>query len=181
MTLAMLDSCLQSNSHVTQGSEALLFLFSRSIRSIRSFWGKKWGVGEGGWNLLLLTLTLKKGTGGAKVSSQVRESKFRNPGLFCCGIKNPELWNPEYGSRNPAQARDPLTIGILNPSSTDKESSIRNPWSGIQNLLFPCRERLVIWDRVFTLFSFVVTCQSLLFFPSEEKDRNSRHAKKELD
>ena len=35
--------------------------------------------------------------------------------------------------------------------------------SGIQNLPFPCRERLVIWDRVFSLF--VVPCQSLSFFP----------------
>ena len=116
--------------------------------------GGRRGGGEGGWNFLLLTLTTK-GTGGTKVSSQVRESKFRNPGLFCCGIQNPELWNPEYGSRNPAQARNPPTIGILNPSSTDKKSGIRNPWSGIQNLPFPCRERLVIWDRVFSLFSLI--------------------------
>ena len=58
----------------------------------------------------------------------VTESSFRNPGNFCCEIQIPELWNREYGSRNPAQARNPLTIGILNPSCTDKkESGIRNP------------------------------------------------------
>ena len=63
----------------------------------------------------------------------VRESSFQNLGNFCCGIQIAELWNREYGSRNPAQARNPLTIGILNPSSTDKESGIRNPWGRIQN------------------------------------------------
>ena len=45
---------------------------------------------------------------------------------FTCGIRNPGLWNPENNSRNP----NPTTIGIRNPSSTDKEW---NPMPGIQN------------------------------------------------
>ena len=110
----------------------------------------------------------------------VRESSFQNLGNFCCGIQIAELWNREYGSRNPAQARNPLTIGILNPSSTDKESGIRNPWgriqnpesriqnpeSRIQNLPF-CRERLVIWDRVFSLFRFRSRVHSHFFLVRE--------------
>ena len=96
----------------------------------------------------------------------LRESSFQNPGNFCCGIQIPELWNREYGSRNPAQARNPVTIGILNPSSTDKESGIRNPWGRIQNLPF-CRERLVIWDRVFSLFRFRSRVHSHFFLVRE--------------
>ena len=59
-------------------------------------------------------------------SYHVRESKFRNPGNFC-------LWYPEnfaYGMWNPVllelemllklkESGIPLTIGILNPRSTD--------------------------------------------------------------
>ena len=49
--------------------------------------------------------------------------------IFPCGMENPALWNPE--------SRIPLTIGIQNPSSTDKDWNsvrrIRNPRQGIQN------------------------------------------------
>ena len=50
------------------------------------------------------------------------------------GIRN--IWNPEYSSRNP-ESGIILTIGIQNPSSTDKDwnpvPGIRNPRRGIQN------------------------------------------------
>ena len=100
---------------------------------------------------------------GYRLIRRTWESSFRNPGNFCCEIQIPELWNREYGSRNPAQARDPLTIGILNPSCTDKESGIRNPC-----FQFPCRERLVIWDRVFSLFVFGHVSVSHFFLVRKE-------------
>ena len=50
---------------------------------------------------------------------------------FPCGMENSRLWNPEYSSSGIT-----LTIGIQNPSSTDKDWNsvprIRNPWRGIQ-------------------------------------------------
>ena len=51
-----------------------------------------------------------------------------------CGIRNPGLWNVEYSSKNPELI--PLTIGIQDPCSTDKElqSGINGLESGI--LLF---------------------------------------------
>ena len=78
------------------------------------------------------------------VSPSVRESRFWNPG-------NLHLWNlesgnillmesgiPGFGIWNTAQGIwIPLTIGIQNPSSTDKYQNpvpgIRNPQCGIQN------------------------------------------------
>ena len=38
-----------------------------------------------------------------KADSEISEiflSGIRNPEKFACGIRNPGLWNPEYGSRN---------------------------------------------------------------------------------
>ena len=51
---------------------------------------------------------------------------------FTCGIRNRELWNPEYTSRNP---ESPLMIEIQIPDSTYKDwkpaPGIQNPWHGI--------------------------------------------------
>ena len=33
-------------------------------------------------------------------------SGIRNPSHFCCGIRNPGLWNPEYSSRDPESTND---------------------------------------------------------------------------
>ena len=46
-------------------------------------------------------------------SPNVRESRFRNPEKFCCEIRNPGLWKPEYG--------------LKNPESTFHRQRIRNP------------------------------------------------------
>ena len=60
--------------------------------------------------------------------------EIRNPGKFCKW--NPEPWALESGIQL-KQSGIPLTIGIQNPSSTDKDwnpvPSIRNPGRGIQN------------------------------------------------
>ena len=68
-------------------------------------------------------------------SPHKRVSKFRNRGNFClwhpkdeklsCGIRNPELWNQEYSSRNP-ESRVPLT------KNRNPVPAIRNPRRGIQ-------------------------------------------------
>ena len=69
-------------------------------------------------------------------SPNVRESGF--PGvleIFSCGIRNWSrknlLWNPEsWALESGIQLKEsgiPLTIGIRNPSSTDKESVTWNP------------------------------------------------------
>ena len=52
-----------------------------------------------------------------------------------CGIRNPGLWNLEYSSKNLELI--PLTIGIQNPCSTDKElqSGINGLESGILHFL----------------------------------------------
>ena len=59
---------------------------------------------------------------------------IRNRGKFYSLKRNPGLWNPEYSSRN---FGIPYTIGIQNPSSTDKDwrpvPAIPNPLHGIQN------------------------------------------------
>ena len=51
------------------------------------------------------------------------------------GIWNPGFWNPEYSSDK--ESGIPRTIGIQNPSSTDKDwnpvPGIRNPRLGVQN------------------------------------------------
>ena len=53
----------------------------------------------------------------------------------------------------------------LNPESKFYWQRIRYPESMflIRNRQFPCRERLVIWDRVFSLFVFVGVSVSLFF------------------
>ena len=60
--------------------------------------------------------------------TDVREPGFRNPGNFC--LWNPEsskclLWNPEFCSlESGMQLKEsgiPPTIGIQNPSSTEKD------------------------------------------------------------
>ena len=57
-----------------------------------------------------------------------------HPGNFC--LWNPESWALESGIQL-KESGIPLTIGIQNPSSTDKDwnpvPSIRNPRCGIQN------------------------------------------------
>ena len=61
--------------------------------------------------------------------------------FFCCGIRNPGLWNQEFSSRNPESRI---------PSSIDKDSSIQYRESGtysvesrIQDCLgFPYMERI---------------------------------------
>ena len=60
-------------------------------------------------------------------SPHVRDSGFRNPGNVC--LWNPESWVLESGIQLKVSGI-PLTIGIQNPSSTDK---YWNPVSGIQN------------------------------------------------
>ena len=61
------------------------------------------------------------------------ESRMREN--FVCGIRNPVLWNPELQLK---EFGIPVTIGIQNPSSTDKYwnpvPGVRNPRCGIQNL-----------------------------------------------
>ena len=64
----------------------------------------------------------------------VKESRFPNPAKFC-------LWNPEsWGLESGIQLKESgilLTIGIQNPSSTDKYGNpvpgIRNPQRLLQN------------------------------------------------
>ena len=72
------------------------------------------------------------------------KTEHRNLGGFCLwnsrnlesvecfpfGNRNPEFWNPEYNSR----LRIPLTNGIQNPSSADKDSGIHYLESGIYNV-----------------------------------------------
>ena len=58
-------------------------------------------------------------------SPHVRESGFRNRGNFC--LWNPEPWALESGIQL-KESGIPLTIGIQNQSSTDKD---RNPVPGI--------------------------------------------------
>ena len=72
------------------------------------------------------------------LSHHVRKSRFRNPGKFC--LWNPESWGLESG-KQPKESRILLTIGIQNPSSTDKYGNpvpgIRNPQRGFQNPRLP--------------------------------------------
>ena len=61
------------------------------------------------------------------------ESGFRNPGNFC-------LWDPESGrmgfgiQKHLKESGIPLTNGIRNPCSTDKESEIQYLESGIHSM-----------------------------------------------
>ena len=68
------------------------------------------------------------------ISPHVRKSRFRNPGKFC--LWNPESWALESG-KQPKESGILLTIGIRNPSSTDKDCNlvpgIQNPRCAIQN------------------------------------------------
>ena len=72
------------------------------------------------------------------ISPHVRESGFPNPGKFC--LWNPESWGLESGIQLKESGILP-TIGIQNPSSTDKYgnpvSGIRNPQRGFQNPRLP--------------------------------------------
>ena len=65
------------------------------------------------------------------ISPHVMESGLKTPGKFC--LWNPESWGLESGIL--------LTIGIQNPSSTDKYGNpvpgIRNPQRGFQNPRLP--------------------------------------------
>ena len=106
------------------------------------------------WALLQISLVKKEYPGisekcliqGVKIiSPNVRESGFPNPGNFC-------FWNPESGKilllesgilgfgiwKTAQGSRNPLRIGIQNPSSTDKDwnpvPGLQNPRSGIQDL-----------------------------------------------
>ena len=87
----------------------------------------------------------------ASMSPQVRESEFPYPGHFC--LWNPKsrkfcLWNPRsWVVESGIQFKEsvlPLTIGIQNSSSTDKNwnpvPGIQNPQRGVQN---PRLSRLV--------------------------------------
>ena len=57
------------------------------------------------------------------VSIHVKESGFREQGNFCCGIRYPGLWNPEYSLKK-----------IWNPTKDwNPVAGIRNPRHGIQN------------------------------------------------
>ena len=56
-------------------------------------------------------------------SPHVRESVILNPEIFC--LWNPESWALESGI--------PLTTGIRNPSTTDKEFRIQNSVPGLRN------------------------------------------------
>ena len=72
------------------------------------------------------------------ISPHVRESGFPNPGKFY--LWNPESWGLEFGIQ-PKESRILLTIGIQNPSSTDKYENpvprIQNPQRGFQNPRLP--------------------------------------------
>ena len=62
---------------------------------------------------------------------------IQNPANFCCGILNPGLWNLEYSRTNAEwnlESGIPLTIGIQNPSSSDKESGIQHLESRIHSV-----------------------------------------------
>ena len=66
------------------------------------------------------------------MSLHVGESVFWNPGICACRSRNPWnfcLWNPEsWALKSRKQLKEsgiPLTIGIQNPSFTDKESRIQ--------------------------------------------------------
>ena len=72
-------------------------------------------------------------------SLHVREPRFQNQGNFC-------LWNPEYWAlESGTHLKDsgiPLTIGIQNPSSSDKEwNSV--PW--IWNLRHRIKNSRLYW------------------------------------
>ena len=90
-------------------------------------------------------------TATASMSPQVRESGFSYPGHFC--LWNPKsrkfcLWNPRsWVVESGIQFKEsviPLTIGIQNSGSTDKNwdpvPGIQNPQRGVQN---PRLSRLV--------------------------------------
>ena len=95
-----------------------------------------------------------KGNQKAQMSPLVMESGFHNSGNFC--LWNPESWAPESGKQL-KKSGIPLTIGIQNPSSTDKDwnpvPGIRNPPRGIFNprlsriLLFEATNDVLPHDR----------------------------------
>ena len=70
----------------------------------------------------------------ANPNSGIREifaCGIRNPQKkIACVMRNPGLWNTEYSSRNPESH---LTIGVQNPSSTEKESITWNAESTAWN------------------------------------------------
>ena len=69
------------------------------------------------------------------LSPHVRASGFRNPGKFC--LRNPESLALESGIQRKESGIPLQTIGIRNPSSTEKDRNpvpeIQNPLRGIQN------------------------------------------------
>ena len=72
--------------------------------------------------------------GTLNVSPRVRESGFRNSGIFTCEIQNPGnvcLWIPESWALECGiqivESGISLMIGIRNPSLNDEESGIQNP------------------------------------------------------
>ena len=70
-----------------------------------------------------------------KRSPHLRETGFWNPRNFC--LWRPESWALECGKQR-KESGIPLTIGIQNPSSTDKESDIQDQESRIQDCLGFC-------------------------------------------
>ena len=69
------------------------------------------------------------------LSPHVMASGFRNPGKFC--LRNPESLALESGIQRKESGILLQTIGIRNPSSTEKDRNpvpeIQNPLRGIQN------------------------------------------------
>ena len=80
-----------------------------------------------------------------------KESEFRNPRKFC--LWNPKSWVLESGIQL-EESRIPLTIGIHNPSSTDKDH-------GIRNLEFVIRG---VESRIQDCLEFPYTGRQLCFF-----------------
>ena len=78
------------------------------------------------------------------ISPHVRLSGFQNPGdlclwnpksqeIFACGIRNPES-SALKSVMQLKKSKIPLTTGIQNTSSADKESGIQYPESGIDSV-----------------------------------------------
>ena len=85
------------------------------------------------------------------VSTHVKESVFREPGNFCCGIRYPGLWNPEYSSKNPESYQgleSRFQVPLTNTGIQYLESEIHGVESRIQDCLgFPYMRQIVSQTR----------------------------------
>ena len=98
------------------------------------------------------------------VESWIQEifaSRILNPGKFC--LCNPELWTLKSRQRL-KDSKVPVTIGIRDPSFTDKESGIQYLESGIHNEESVIQDCLgfpyIRWNTNKTSFIYVILLTS---------------------